>query len=617
MAKAAKSSAKSSPATNGAGELVMIEASKLDPRPDNGRKRFNKDKLKELAQSIRENGVLEPLLVRPRDNGRFEIVAGWRRWTASKDAKLTNLLCYVKNMTDEEAAYAGAIENLQREDLDPVDEAAEFARLLGDGKSAKAVAQRLGKEPQYVIRRVPLSNLIEEAAEDLRAGRIYMGHALEIALLLPDDQKLALDECYGTDYVKGKQVPDKEVLDLTVEELRKWIATNIMLVLERAPFALDDTRLREDALTCLKCPERTGNNQALFEDMFTDKKDRCRDRKCFVAKTMKFIQLEAVRIKPKGSEEPAPIIVDYGYQPQEGQLGRNSFFVEEKASERCDRAERAVWGAGSQLGKTAWICRHPECEKHAGRVNKLSSSNRSSGVKSLERSTADSTKKAERKQEIFNMKSDEVFRRKVFAVVRKKYKFPFGRPALNRVAWMLFKGLEHHHKVTVREEIGVEVDAFSQVAAMKDKELAEFLNLCSVVHEGANRYGASGNQVSQKGVIDLAEEHEVDWKKLDAEARVEVAEKKYKKHLQTLKLYKEEVEAGKHADPPNLFAPNGESPFDHMLKKPYSYMEEDDFEDSEAIAKPEDKEEDDEELSTEDLDWDKNEEEEYSEEEDD
>src|SRR5215831_14058917 len=104
MAKAAKSSANSSPATNGASELVMIEASKLDPRPDNGRKRFNKDKLKELAQSIRENGVLEPLLVRPRDNGRFEIVAGWRRWTASKDAKLTNLLCYVKNMTDEEAA---------------------------------------------------------------------------------------------------------------------------------------------------------------------------------------------------------------------------------------------------------------------------------------------------------------------------------------------------------------------------------------------------------------------------------------------------------------------------------------------------------------------------------
>lgn len=128
---------------NTAGIAVMIKIEKLVPRPDNGRQRYDKDNLKGLAESMK-TGVAQPLLVRPRPKGFYEIVTGWRRWMAGKIAKLAELPCVIREMTDDEAAWYGAIENLQREPLDPIDEAAEFARLLEKHKSVKELARQLG-----------------------------------------------------------------------------------------------------------------------------------------------------------------------------------------------------------------------------------------------------------------------------------------------------------------------------------------------------------------------------------------------------------------------------------------------------------------------------------------
>src|SRR5262249_39043507 len=131
------------------------------PRPTNGRQRYDKDKLKGLAASMK-TGVAQALLVRPRAEGGYEIVTGWRRWMAGKIAKLTHLPCDIREMTDDEADWYGAIENLQREPLDPIDEAIEFARLLTKSKSPKDLASRLGQDVKSVTRRLPLADLIDD-----------------------------------------------------------------------------------------------------------------------------------------------------------------------------------------------------------------------------------------------------------------------------------------------------------------------------------------------------------------------------------------------------------------------------------------------------------------------
>jgi len=135
------------------------------------------------------------------------------------------------------------------------------------------IAQRVAKDARYVARRLSLTNLIEEAREDFRKEHITLAHALEISRLTPEIQPHALAACYGPTTVFNRkertheQVPDKTRPARHVRYLQEWIARNVHLNLQQAPFKLDDARLREDGLTCLDCPQRTGPNKTLFADI--------------------------------------------------------------------------------------------------------------------------------------------------------------------------------------------------------------------------------------------------------------------------------------------------------------------------------------------------------------
>jgi ParB/RepB/Spo0J family partition protein len=527
-----------------AGVAVMIKIEKLIPSPDNGRQWYDRDKLKGLAASMK-TGIAQPLLVRPRPKGFYEIVTGWRRWMAGKIAKLKELPCVVRELTDDEVARLRALENLQREPLDPMDEAAEFARLLEKTKSLKGLARELGQDAKSIARRIPLATVIEDVAEDLRARRISVGHALEIARLPHAAQAEALIACYGHDWKNGERVPNKDDLELTVEELRQWIGYHVLLDLARAPFRLDDERLREDGLTCLKCPQRTGHNQMLFADL-KGNKDHCLDRACFNNKASQFIKLEAVRIKKNGGDEPAPIIASnyYGETP-EGMLGRNSFVVLQKAGERCDSAERGIWGEGPEFGKTAWICRDQECQTHARRVNGHSSSRPSANGRQAK--PGGDLQRANRRQEIFDIKVNEAARRMVFKESLPTYTDPLPREMREQVALAFFERLSGHHRKVIEAVIEQEVTAES-LAAMDDNHLVGFLMFCTFAHYGANEYGY--NRSSQRDIIRLAEERGVNYALIDAETRVALSPKKYMKQHQ---LYLDEVKAGKAVSPPNVY----------------------------------------------------------------
>ena len=165
--------------------IETLPLREIEPDPDQPRKTFDHNTLGELAASIAEHGLLQPIAVRPHGVGRYLIVAGERRWRASRMAGLTEVPVIVKDVTDEQAMELALVENLQREDLDPVEEAAGIRELMTRcNLTQEQAAQKLGKSRSALANSLRLLNLPENVLELLKSGFINIGHA-KVILSLP------------------------------------------------------------------------------------------------------------------------------------------------------------------------------------------------------------------------------------------------------------------------------------------------------------------------------------------------------------------------------------------------------------------------------------------------
>jgi ParB family chromosome partitioning protein len=152
--------------------IDLIDPSDLQPRSV-----FDDTKLDELARSISSNGVVQPLLLR-RKGSRFELIAGERRWRAAKLAGLTRVPGVLRNVSDEKVLELALIENIQREDLNPIEEARAYKKLIDTvGLTQETVAERVGRDRSYVTNYLRLLRLPEDLQELLQAGRLTTGHA--------------------------------------------------------------------------------------------------------------------------------------------------------------------------------------------------------------------------------------------------------------------------------------------------------------------------------------------------------------------------------------------------------------------------------------------------------
>ncbi|MEP6741232.1 MAG: ParB/RepB/Spo0J family partition protein, partial [bacterium] len=157
----------------------------IDPSPLQPRGIFDEAKLDELAQSITANGVVQPLIVRPKQD-RFELIAGERRWRAAQRAGLTRVPTIVRNVSDDKVLELALIENIQREDLNPIEEARAYKNLIDTvGLTQEVVAERVGRDRSYVTNFLRLLRLPEDLQELVQAGRLSTGHARTL-LGLPD-----------------------------------------------------------------------------------------------------------------------------------------------------------------------------------------------------------------------------------------------------------------------------------------------------------------------------------------------------------------------------------------------------------------------------------------------
>jgi ParB family transcriptional regulator, chromosome partitioning protein len=348
-------------------EYRDVHVAALMESSSNPRKRFDESSLSELAASFKTQGILAPLLVRELDDTKYEVIVGARRLRAAKIAELESVPVRIVKLTDAEAIEAQCVENLQREDIHPLEEALGFKSLLelGAPYTIAHIAARSGKSEAYIYGRLKLADLIPPVADAFLKDEITIGHALLIAKLQASQQQEAFAAAFRGMWTSEG---NSQVL-IPVRELAAWIESNILLQLASVPFDKQDETLVTAAGSCVNCPKRTGFNKLLFADV---RKDSCTDPQCFRAK----VDAHIARTMEK---KPELVQISSAWNTREGApLGRNGYVelqirkakangsaAKQPAIQKpCEKMTEAIVMDGGNRGQIVKVCADPNCRVH-------------------------------------------------------------------------------------------------------------------------------------------------------------------------------------------------------------------------------------------------------------
>lgn len=259
--------------------LVALQISPINPR-----KHFPQTSINELAQSIKQVGIIEPLVVRPVVDPEvnalgtfFEIVCGERRFRAAIIAEISEVPCQIRTLTDDQVLDIQITENLQREDMSPLDECNIFQSLMDKRHLAlQDVAIKFGKSVDYIFGRLRLSNLIEAGRQALENEIIPITAAIKIAHLSEKQQKMAINRTIVQADVDGKMTQ----FFTGLRDLKMFFDNNVLMSLVQANFDTKSETLFPEAGPCTTCIKKTGNN--MFSEMSGTNK--CLDNPCYKMK---------------------------------------------------------------------------------------------------------------------------------------------------------------------------------------------------------------------------------------------------------------------------------------------------------------------------------------------
>lgn len=335
----------------------FIAIDQIHESTTNPRQTFDQTKLEELAESIRQNGLIQPITVRPDANG-FEIVAGARRFRASQMAELFSIPARIVELDDVAAQEWQLVENSQRVDIHPYEEAQGFQRLLDmPGYDVAALVLKSGKSASHIYGRLSLLQLIPDVAQAFVEERITASHANLIARLPQEHQAAAFEQCWRKDW------SDKEPHLLPAKHIAAWIETNLYLALADAPFDREDIMLNPDAGACVTCPRRSGYNTSLFADV---KGDQCLDGACYQTKVAAHIDREL-------AARPDLVLIETTWRPAKEQrpgiLAKHSYRELDipdnpDAEPPCPNTKSALIVFGRNAGKTTTVCTDSYCPVH-------------------------------------------------------------------------------------------------------------------------------------------------------------------------------------------------------------------------------------------------------------
>src|SRR5580693_11802 len=503
-------------------EYRSIPITALAESATNPRKRFDAKSLEELAASFKTQGILAPLLVRELEESKYEVVAGARRLRAAKLAELEKLPVRVVKLTDAEAIEAQCVENLQREDIHPLEEALGFKSLLelGEPYNIGHIAARAGKSEAYIYGRLKLADLIPPVAEAFLKDQVSIGHALLIAKLQASQQQEAFAAAFRGMWTSEG---NSQVL-IPVRELAAWIESNILLQLASVPFDRQDETLVPAAGSCVNCAKRTGFNKLLFPDV---RKDSCTSPDCFRAK------IDAC-VKKTLETKPQLIQISAAWNSREGApLGRNHYVELEikkakpngasikpsPVQKPCYKMTEAIVMDGGKRGQVVKVCADPTCRTHHPNTP---------SPQQVERERADERKRIEKEKLAITT------RHRVLATILQRVSAPLKKADLLAVAHYLIGHLSYsqvpalakQHKVEAMKDSASAQELLAKlVGTYEESELCKLLLEISLLDSAYQRSTATRDDV----LMDAAKRYRVDAEKLQKAVAEEFAAKREKK----------------------------------------------------------------------------------------
>jgi ParB family transcriptional regulator, chromosome partitioning protein len=474
------------PAFRAVSSVQDIPLNRIRESGSNPRRAFDESKLKELAENIRLHGVLQAILVRPAPDGTdgtYELVAGARRFRASKLADKDTIPATVRNLTDAECREIQLIENLQRADIHELDEGIGYRSLMElkpDFYTVEAIAVQVAKSPAYVKGRIPLTALISTAQTAFYEGKLTVAHALELARLQPADQDRALMECFPGHRNTASILKDRKAEAITIRQLRDWIEREIHLDLRNAPFDLNDANLLPAAGPCVTCPKRTGNNPLLFPEVRN--KSVCTDPACYRTKIQALVQ---ARLEPLMKEGQKPVQISSAPYWQARSKSSNTLYEGqyrrvERAGE-CPHTQAAVIVDGREAGTVLQICADENCKTH----------------RQFSHYDISPQEREQRRKAALAVRVQKESRSRILQAVRQKLPPALARADFEMVALDYFRRLGHdnHHRLfqvygweekkTKTSWGGTSVDheklAEAQIREMSTADLNRFLVTCALV----------------------------------------------------------------------------------------------------------------------------------------
>jgi len=503
-------------------EYRDVPVTALTESASNPRKRFDENGLNELAASFKTQGVLAPLLVRELEESNYEVIAGARRLRAARLAQLEKVPVRIVKLTDAEAIEAQCVENLQREDIHPLEEALGFKSLLelGEPYNIAHIAARSGKSEAYIYGRLRLADLIPPVAEAFLNDKITIGHALLIAKLPASQQQEAFTASFRGMWTSEGNA---QIL-IPVRELAAWIESNILLQLASVPFDKQNETLVPEAGSCSNCPKRTGFNKLLFADV---RKDSCTDPQCFRAKIDAHVA-KTLEAKPNlvqissawNTREGAPLGRNRYLELQVKKTKANGVRTKQVGFEKpCDKMAEAIVMDGGKRGQIVKVCADLSCRVHHPDTP---------SPQQIERQRAEERKRIEKD------KLSITTRHRILAAVLERVSEPLKKGDLLTVASYLIGQLPHsqvpilakRHKIEDKKNSHSHHELLAkQVSTYDEAALCRILLEISLLDSAYQRAGTSDDVL-----IGAAKRYRVDADKLGNRVAAEFAAKRIKQN---------------------------------------------------------------------------------------
>ena len=471
-------------------QVQQLLPATIHESPFNPRTNYPADEMEELAESAREVGIMQPVLVRPRGDGGYELVFGHRRHRAALMARLSFIPAIVRELTDAQSAQLQAVENVQRRDLDPIDEALGYAAFIAAHSISKdELARQIGKSRTHVYNRLKLATLMPDGQAALRAGKLRTEVATLVARVPGQKNQakalaLALEGGYGGELKSYRTA-------------RSELAEKFTLDLKAALWALDDAGLVPSADACTVCPKRSGVDPLVYADLvdktayhdYTPKGENvCTDSDCFAIKKTAQLKRQQDALEAKGKIVVSGNAARKGIDAQGNVKGDYIPVSEMREALKSANAKGTAGPAVTVMtiqdprsGKTIEVVKRKEAEAAGVKTPPAKPVNSQLGWQASQKEYAAERQKNEAKA---LQKTEQNM-----AILRKVRNLgPSGQPGnleLQLIAQVTLAGVSYHDGITLMALYEVaNIEAISQqIGAMNATLLLQLMLDCALVQQ--------------------------------------------------------------------------------------------------------------------------------------